>query len=286
MVKKFFVLIMVLLTLSTGEASAAKLIDKIVATVNGTPITLYELKNIAPLYNAKNVRTLLNKVIDDYIIEQYAKNVGITVSYEQVEQYLENMAKRNNLTTDEFLAKLRKAGIDIEEYKKGVKLVLYRYNFARRVFLPTVTITNKEIEDYYKLHKSLFKNSNKVAVLSIISLADLKTAQMVYKKLQNGANFYKMLEKYSLNKNKKREIPIVALNPYLQKKILSLNTGEFTNIIEASGKYYIVKLLGLKEEGNIKGQIRNTLAEKQIEAKLKSWLKMIRSRSDIEIYIK
>ncbi len=286
MIKKEMVLATLIVILFSLNALSAKLIDKIVATVNGTPITLYELKNIAPLYKARTPKALLNMVIDDYLIKQYAKNVGITVSEEDVDKYLENMARRNNMSLEEFLNKLRKEGIDIDEYKKGVKLQLYRYFFARRVFLPTINITQKDIENYYKLHKNMFKNLNKIAVLSIISLRDLKTARMVYNKLKNGANFYEMLKKYSLNKNPRREIPIMALNPYLQKKILSLKKGDFTNILQAGGRFYIVKLLNIKEEGNTKEQIRNILAERQIEAKLKSWLKMVRARSDIEIYLK
>ncbi len=286
MIKKellFGALIVILFSLN---ALSAKLIDKIVATVNGEPITLYELKNISPLYKAKTPKALLNMVIDDYLIEQYARNVGIRVSEEDVEKYLENMARRNNMSVDEFLNRLKESGIDIEEYKRGIKLQLYRYLFARRVFLPTISISQKDIENYKKLHKNMLKSYNRAVVLSIISLPDLKTAQMVYSKLKSGANFYEMLKKYSLNKNPRREIPIMALNPYLQKKILSLKKGEFTNILEAGGKFYIVKLIDIKQEGGAKERIRFILAEKQIEAKLKSWLKMVRARSDIEIYLK
>lgn len=286
MLRKVLVFTIGIVMVLASSAFSSKLIDKIVATVNGTPITMYELKNIAPLYKAKSVNQLLNEVIDDTIIEQYAQNVGITVSDDQVEQYLKNIANRNNLTTDEYLEKLKEAGIDTDEYKKGVKLMLYRLTFARRVFLPTVTITQKDIDRYYKLHKDEFKNSNKVVVLSIISLPNLKTAQMVYNKLKNGAKFEEMLKEYSTNKNSTREIPLEALNPYLQNKILSLKKGGFTNIIESDGRYYIVRLLDIKEVGNVDTEIKNILIEKQIDKKLTSWLKMIKARSDIEIFLK
>ncbi len=286
MLRKVLVFTISFVVILSLNAFSSKLIDKIVATVNGTPITMYELKNIAPLYKAKSVNQLLNEVINDTIIEQYAQNVGITVSDDKVEEYLKNIASKNNLTVDEFLEKLKDAGIDLEEYKKGVKLMLYRFTFARRVFLPSVTVTKKDIERYYKLHKDMFENANKVVVLSIISLKDLNTAQTVYKELLNGAKFEDMMKKYSLNKNPEREIPLAALNPYLQNKILSLKKGQFTNIIESDGKYYIVRLLDIKEGGNIDTQIKNILIEKQIDKKLTSWLKMIRARSDIELFLK
>lgn len=286
MLKKLLIFSLVFSIILSINAFGSKLIDKIVATVNGTPITLYEIKNIASLYKAKSAKQLLNEVIDDTIIEQYSKNVGITVSDDRVNQYLNNLAARNNLTISEFLDKLRKSGIDIDEYKKGVKMLMYRYTFARRVFLPSVSVTKEDIKRYYNLHKNLFKNTNKIAVLSIISLNNPKTAQLVYGKLKNGANFEKMLEEYSLSKKIKRAIPIAALNPYLQKTILNLKEGEFTNIIESDGKFYIVKLIKIKEENDIDTQISNILTEQQIEKKLKSWLKMIRARADIELFLK
>ncbi len=285
-VKKLLILSIGFSLILATNALGSKIIDKIVATVNGTPITLYELKNIAPLYGAKSVKQLLNEVIDDTIIEQYSKNVGITVGDDRVNQYLSNIASRNNLTVSEFLDKLKKSGININEYKKGIRMLMYRYTFARRVFLPSVSVTKEDIKRYYNLHKSSFKNTNKIAVLSIISLNNPETAQMVYSKLKDGANFEEILKKYSVDKSLKREIPLAALNPYLQKTILSLKKGEFTNIIESDGKFYIVKLLNVKEGSDIDTQITNILTEQQIEKKLKSWLKMIRARSDIELFLK
>ena len=284
--KKILVSVIIILFGLTGMLNAATLINKIVATVDGKPITLYELKSIAGFYNAKNPQELLNRVIDDYIIREYAENVGITISDEEVEKYMENLAARNNLTLDDFINKIKDSGIDLDYYKEGIKLLLYRIKFARKVFLPSVKISKQDIENYYKLHKEELASSSKIAVLSIITLDSLKKAQTVYKLLKKGEDFDKLLEKYSLTKDKTRDVPIAALNPYLQNKILSLKNGEYTNIIESEGKFYIVRLIEIKEGADIDRQIRNILIDKRINSKLKSWLKLVKARSDIEIYLK
>ncbi len=284
--KKILVSVIIILFGLTGMLNAATLINKIVATVDGKPITLYELKSIAGFYNAKSPQELLNRVIDDYIIREYAENVGITISDEEVEKYMENLAARNNLTLDDFINKIKDSGIDLDYYKEGIKLLLYRIKFARKVFLPSVKISKQDIENYYKLHKEELASSSKIAVLSIITLDSLKKAQTVYKLLKKGEDFDKLLEKYSLTKDKTRDVPIAALNPYLQNKILSLKNGEYTNIIESEGKFYIVRLIEIKEGADIDRQIRNILIDKRINSKLKSWLKLVKARSDIEIYLK
>ncbi|WP_022671199.1 peptidyl-prolyl cis-trans isomerase [Hippea alviniae] len=284
--KKILIVLVVVFFGLTSLPNAATLVDKIVATVDGKPITLYELKNIAGFYNAKKPQELLNRVIDDYLIKEYAENVGITISDDDVERYIENLAAQNNLSTEEFINKIKASGIDFDYYKEGVRLILYRIKFARKVFLPSIKITEQDIKNYYKLHKNELSSSNKIAVLSIITLDSLKKAQKVYKLLQKGKDFYKLLEKYSLTKDKTRDVPISALNPYLQSQILSLKSGEHTNIIESEGRFYIVKLIKIKEAEDIDQQIRNILIDKRINSKLKSWLKLVRARSDIEIYLK
>ncbi|AEA33021.1 peptidyl-prolyl cis-trans isomerase [Hippea maritima] len=269
-----------------GFSSEAKTVDKIIATVNGKPITTYELQNLAGFYRVNNLNTLLNEVIDDYLIRQYANNMGIIVSDEDVEKYIQQMAEANNLSEDEFLAKLKESNIDLNYYKEGIKLRLYRIKFARRVFLSSIKITDKDIENYYNLHKDKFKGKSKVLVLSIITLGDLETAKKVYSLLKKGKSFEDLLNKYSTTKESTRKVPIETLNPYLQKKLLSLKPNQYTDIIQSAGKFYIVKLLGTEEGESIKDTIRNTLIDQQITAKLKSWLKMIRARSDIEVFQK
>ncbi len=281
--KSFIIIIIVILFSLTANA---KLIDKIVATVNGEPITLYELKNIAGFYQAKTPKQLLNEVIDGYLIEQMAKNVGIDVTDEEVEKYIQQIASQNNLTVDEFLNKLKESGIDLHYYKEGIKLRIYQIKFARRSFLPTIKISKKEIENYIKQHKKLFENGSKLLKLNIITLNTLKEAQKVYKLLKEGKPFDEIAAKYSLNKQTKRVIPLEAINTYLREKLLSLKIGEYTDIIESGGKYYIVKLIGYENNNDIETMARNMLIEQRLQAKLNSWLKMVRSRADIEIYLK
>ncbi|WP_035587348.1 peptidyl-prolyl cis-trans isomerase [Hippea jasoniae] len=281
--KSFLVAVVIIVFSLTARA---ELIDKIVATVNGGPITLYELKNIAGFYQAKTPKQLLNEVIDGYLIEQMAKNVGIEVTDEEVEKYIQQIANQNNLTVDEFLNKLKESGIDLHYYKEGIKLRIYQIKFARRSFLPTIKISKKEIKNYIKQHKELFEQNTKLFQLDIITLKTLKDAQKAYKLLKEGKSFDEVAAKYSLNKQTKRVIPVGAVNPYLREKLLSLKAGEYSDIIESDGNYYIVKLLGYKNSSDIETIARNRLIEQRLQAKLNSWLKMVRSRADIEIYLK
>jgi len=262
-------------------------VDKIVATVEGQPITAYELENIAGFYRAKNTKALLNKVINDYVLMHYAKKSGIVVTDEDVDKYIDNLAAKNNLSPDMFLRKIESSGLDIKYYKTGIRLALYRRKFALRMFAPTIHITDTDIERYYKLHKKEFK-TNPVLVMSIISVKDKKLANSIYEQLKNGADFMSLKKKFSMDRANERAIPLSAFNKQIQNELKGLNVGDISNIIEANNVYYIVKILDKKGENvnleTMKDRIRNILFAQRIESKLASWLKMVKSRTDIEIF--
>ncbi len=266
---------------------AQVVVDKIVATVEGQPITAYELENIAGFYRVKNTKALLNKVIDDYVLMYYAKKSGIVVTDEDVEKYIDNLAVRNNMSPDMFLKKVESSGLDIEYYKKGIRLALYRRKFALRMFAATIHITDTDIERYYKLHKKEFK-TNPVLVMSIISVKDKKLANSIYEQLQNGADFMSLKKKFSMDTASERAIPLSAFNKQIQNELKGLSVGGISNIIEANNVYYIVKILDKKGANvtleTMKDRIRNILFGQRIESKLASWLKMVKTRTDIEIF--
>ncbi len=289
--RSFFLSFLFLLALfslfSFTAFSKGIVVDKIVATVEGQPITAYELENISGFYNSKSTKELVNRVIDDYVVMYYAKKMGIVVTDDDINRYINNMANSNGMSEDAFLQKIKEQGIDLDYYKKGVELSLYKRKFALRMFAPTIHITEADIERYYNLHKGEFK-ANPVLVMSIISVRDKDLAYSIYKKLQQGGNFESLKEKFSMDKEPERAIPLSAFNRTIRSKLAALKVGGISDIIEADNVYYIVKLINKKGEkvslNSLKDRIRNMLFEQRVKAKLASWIKMVKTRTDIEIF--
>ncbi len=286
--KKVFIMLLLLPLFFSSVCFAERVVaDRIVATVEGQPITAYELENIAGFYKAKNAKELINRVINDYVIMYYAKKMGIVVTDEDVDRYIDNLARRNNLSPDVFLEKVKGSGIDLSYYREGIKLGLYRKKFTIRMFAPTIRITKTDIERYYKLHKNEIK-TNPVLVMSVISLKDKNLAEKIYQKLKNGGDFLVLKKQFSLDKVPSRTIPLSAFNKQIRSVLAKLKVGEFSNIIESNHVYYIVKILDRKGDSSdlntLKNRIREIIFTKKVESKLSSWIKMVKSRTDIEIF--
>ncbi len=286
--KKIYSFVFLLFFVFSVNAFAnAVVVDKIVATVEGVPITAYELTNIAGFYNTKDANTLINLVVDDYVIMHYAKNVGITVDDEDVDNFVEELAKRNGLDKDAFLKKVKASGVDMNYYFEGIKLQIYKQKFAGKMFARSIKISKADIQRYYVLHKDMLKQDN-VLIMSIIATKDKKIAQAVYKELSQGGDFEKLKMRYSMDKSKQKAIPASVFNKQIRDKLLGLKKGEYSSIIESNGVFYIAKLIGKQSMKDSKelidNRIKNILFAKKVESKLSSWLKMVKVRTDIEIF--
>jgi peptidyl-prolyl cis-trans isomerase SurA len=281
-----FILVFTLFGVFTSFAKD-KIVDKVVATVENQPITAYEITNIAGFYNAKDSKSLIDGVVDDYVVMHYAKNMGIVVTDEDVDDYIDRLAKSNSVKKDEFLKKVKASGVDMDYYKEGIRLQIYKQKFALKMFAPTIKISKEDIERYYALHKQQL-NPGVMLVVSIISTKNKNTAKLVYKGLSKGGSFEKLKEQFSMDKEKQKVIPASAFNKQIRSKLLGLKKGEYSDIIESNGVYYIAKLLDKKtasvDDQVIEENVKNILFMKRVESKLNSWLKMVKMRTGIEIF--
>ncbi|HHS48430.1 MAG TPA: hypothetical protein ENM99_00965 [Desulfurella acetivorans] len=282
--KKFLVFIAVsifFVSIAKGEV-----IDKIVATVNDRPITMYDLKELAPFYHAKNEKQLLNDVINDYVIEDIAKKDGIVLTDEDINQFIENVAKNNNLTKDQLEQKIEQQGLSYDYYKEFAKFNVYKLKVMQRIFAPTIQIDEQEIKNFYNNHPNLFNQST--VVLDIIETRNKADIDDAMKQLQLGASFDSVKEKYSVDKSEPKKVYLSDINKQLQGIIEKMQVGQISPIIESSNGYFIIKVLDKKDVNlhfdEVKDKIRNLLFEEKLQERFTSWLNGIKSSMDISTF--
>lgn len=282
--KKF--LVFVVSSIFFVSIAKAEVIDKIVATVNDRPITTYDLKELAPFYHAKDQKQLLNDVIDDYVIEDIAKKDGIVLTDEDVNQFIENVAKNNNLTKDQLEEKIKQQGFNYDYYKEFAKFSAYKLKVMQKVFAPTIQIDEQEIKNFYDNHPNLFNQST--VVLDIIETSSKTSIEDAMKQLQLGASFNSVKEKYSLDKSEPKKIYVSDINKQLQGIIEKMQVGQISPIIESNNGYFIIKVLDKKDVNlsfdEVKDKIRNLLFEEKLQDRFASWLNGIKSSMDISTF--
>ncbi len=161
-------------------------------------------------------------------------------------EFLEEIIKRELL-----LQEARKAGIEkdqvlidkIEEMRE--RLILNK--FLQREVEGKLVTTDKELEDYYNLHKEEFKSPDE-AKISHILVKNEEDAKAVIKRLRKGSDFAKMAREISIDiatKDSGGEMGVIQkgkFHPQLDSVIFSANEGDVSDPVKTERGYHIIKV--------------------------------------------
>ncbi|MEW6615692.1 MAG: peptidylprolyl isomerase [Thermodesulfobacteriota bacterium] len=321
--KKQILILFLILSFSISCLSLktiAETIDKVVAIVNGEVITLTELneavnfilKDTEGIINfdgaekdpAEIKRKVLDRLIDNKLIEQEVKRVRIVVSEREVDNALENMQKENSISKEELVKKLESRGLSLEKYKEQIRQGMEKMMLVNREIKSRIVVNEDELKNYYTDNMDSFRMVTEVRVqhilLPIPPNADEAKIKDVYEKardllvkLGNKEDFGKLAKMYSQDTSsdsggdmgwfKKGEV-----TPFLEKVVFSLKVGEVSDIITSSLGLHIVKLMDRKEGGvrpfeEVKDEIKDTIYAKRVEKEFKEWFERLRKKSFIKV---
>lgn len=294
--------------------------DRIVAVVNGDVITLHELnsgfepfqKKIESSYQGKDKEKIiadarvsfLNRMINNLLIEQEAKNTNVTVKDEEVNDAVKDILTRNKMTAEDFEKALKAEGSSVEDYKKELKDHIIQMKLVRREVRSTLSISESEIGEYYKKHRDEYEGKEAVRIKQIILLipkdADVVTRAAIrlrmdgiLKRLKAGEPFDALAEQYSQGPtaSSSGDIGFVEkglMLPEVDREAFRLKTGEISDIIETPMGFHIIQVIdrrgaGIKPIESVREEILSKIEEQKMEKKFEEWLSDLRKRSHIDI---
>lgn len=271
-------------------------IDKIVATVNGEPVTLSELERILhPVYTRYDqvfegeeleqyrVRArheLLEQLIENKLILQKAKSEGISLTEAALEEELAEVKDKFG-SMEEFERALKREGLDLKRYKNELKDQLIVRAMIEREVAPKAKVRPQEVEAYYKDHQEEFLAPEEVHIQHILVKDSREEIEEIYKELEAGKDLGGRWVDLGF-------IPRNRLKPELDTVVGSLEVGEYSQIIETEVGYYIILLKGSKPPRTLLlSEIWDVLKDKLLKIKLreehKKWIETLRSKAHVEI---
>lgn len=158
---KNLILSATLLLANFNTLQAAELqLDKVAAVINDGVVLeseVLDLLQTIKLQATKNNQTLprdsalrvqvMDKLIDDNLVLQIGERMGIQISDAQLDATLNNMAKENTLSLDDFRQALVAEGVNYEKYRENVRNELIlgevkRGSVQRRIYVSPQEIAN------------------------------------------------------------------------------------------------------------------------------------------------
>ena len=122
-----------------------------VAFVNNAAVTQYELDQRVRFLEIlrapdANREAALQALIDDRLKMQAARQLGIAVTDEGLEQGLAEFAGRANLGIEAFTEALAREGVDRQAYRDFVRAGVAWREVVRRRIVPTISVSDREVE--------------------------------------------------------------------------------------------------------------------------------------------
>ena len=298
------IIIITFLLFFTVIYNANALEDRIVAVVNDEIITLSELRTAdTKVFPSASLSFLIEKKLQ----LQAAKKKGVSVTNAEVDEALDDIKKMNKFTSEEEMKEaLLKEGISIEDYKKEITEQLIILKVVNREVKSKISVSDKDIENYYQSHKGYFKIQESVRIGYVnvpVKSSDseeevqkaLRIITTILGDLNNNVSISELKRRYSDT----RDINFVSdlgfvkkgdLMPELENPAFSLKEGEISDVIKTSTGFYIIKKIEVKKTeyksiDEVKDNLRDAVFQEKSENSYKDWLYNLKTSSYISIYI-
>ena len=228
-------------------------------------ITRLRSQNV-PLPDEDVIRSqVLERLVLEEIQAQHADRAGIKVSDEQVNAAMGDIAKRQNITLEEFPARLATDGIDYADYRIELKREIARQILRSRDVVQRINITPRELDQYLERQVKTASAANEynvshilIAVAQDATPAQLAQARQradeVEQRARKGEDFGKLaitysasetaLEGGSLGWRKGSELPT-----FLGDVIGRLQPGDTSDVMQTASGFHIVKLNEVRAAG-------------------------------------
>ena len=313
---KLLALGVVLLSLAVPAQSRRKIIERIVARVNGEIITLSQIKETTEQLKAEAAKNpdslkaqkqfeeakknLLRDRIDEALLVQKAKDLGVNVDT-QVIKYLDQLREDFSLETIEDLQDMTdRQGIPWEDFRERITRQYMTREVIWREVRSRIVISREEVRKYYMENKEQYQRDEEANLLQImISLKDRepeeaeKIAQEVLKKIEEEEDFAALARKYSDHSTASAGgntgwFKRGTMSAAFEKLAFELPVGETSGILHTEEDLRIVKVAGQHEAGiagfgEMESQITEFLYAKEMQPKVRVYLTRLRKESYIRI---
>src|ERR1051325_10855202 len=198
----------------------AKVIEQLIAIIDGEPYTLSNLETYAktkmnrsfPTGDLAKInpsdREVLEQFLTEKLVESEIREGGIKVGDEDVDQYIEQVKKSNRLSDQDLKTALSREGQTLESYRASVKAELEKNELINRQVRKKVNVTNEDVERYYKLNAKNYRAPDRARIRHILlALPEnapaekvrplAEKAEALYQRAKAGEDFGKLAVEFS-----------------------------------------------------------------------------------------
>lgn len=289
----------------TAPVLHAEVVDKIIATVNQEPVTLYELnqamaniekelnKNPNVKFSSEEMQELKKRafdhLVDEVVLNQEISKKGLDVTDQDVNKAIQNILERNKFSTDQLKKELASKGESYDTYREDIKNQLKRLKFINQLVGNKVHVTDEDVAAFYAQNGAQLMGGNQEVHIAQIVLPTQSDAEKIYQKIKGGMKFEQAMKDFgAAGSGDLGKVGFSGINPQLASAIQGLPQGGVTSPIQTDAGYLLVKLYD-KPQGelaggeDIKNRVKDKIYEMKLQEEIKKYVEQLRSKAFIDV---
>ncbi len=282
-----------IITRSELQRARASLVDD--AKQDCPRCTPEQLQNIV----AERDKNILRDLIDQSLLIQRAKDMGVSVETELVKR-LDEMRQTNKFPDmDAFERAVAAQGTSWEDFKSQIRNNLLTQRVIGQEVSRSINIGRDEVEKYYNEHKKDYVRPEQVALREMFvstegkKEADIpelqKKAKGLLDRVKNGEDFGELAKRFSDGSTAKSGgflglFKRGELSKELEDTAFKMKKGDLTDVIQTKQGFLVLQVLEHYDEGEqalakVENEIMDRLYQQKMEPAYREYLKTLRQES-------
>ena len=316
----------VVLVAVSAPLGGQEIIEQVLVNVNGDILTKTdfearqigvlrqrpELANVTPESPelrkavAEVTPDLILDAVDELLLIQRGRELGLTLGDEQFKQIIENIKKSNNLEDDErFQAALTQEGMTMADLRRSLERQMLVSEVQNREVIGKIAVTEEESRTYYEANRQQFTTPSEITLREILIEvpADARgvnvaqddaakaAAEEIRTRLLGGEPFPRLAAEVSAAPSKANggligPININELADSLQALINGMKVGDLTAVMRTPRGHQILKLESRTETkirtfDDARSDISNRVGEQKLRGERLKYLERLRTQATI-----
>jgi peptidyl-prolyl cis-trans isomerase SurA len=288
---------------TASTAPAGRPVARIVASVDGEPITQRDVELFASAMSQpvstdpsdERFKAVLKGVITQKLLESEVQQYSDRIEESHVDRYIEELRNDKHLTDSQLRAELQRSGMNYEDFRRQARYELEKMMMLDQEVRQKVSVPPEDIKAYYESHPEEFTIKDeryRIAQVLIVIPANptdeqrataRAKAEAVHKRAESGADFAELARRFSDDSSRRSGGDLGWFKPDdIMEEILAavkpLKPGEVSNVVETKHGLHVLKLQahelpGLKplDEG-VSESIRNRLIDQAAQQRYQTWV--------------
>jgi peptidyl-prolyl cis-trans isomerase SurA len=290
----------------------SEVVDRIVAVVNDSVITLSELNASAALASesfklsgsdgpdgkVEMKSSVLDALIERKLVLQASERMGINIGEHEIDEAVEDVRAKNGLSHERLLIALADSGLTYKEYREQLRGQLREVKFMTIKFRSKVILGTEDLKEYYTQYSDKFPRDPAVRIRLMFfsnESGELKAKRLkvVKEGLARGEEFAALAKKYSEGPGAQDggDIGFVAyseLDITLRQVMDGLKEGGVSREIVSSKGTSLFQLVSRRAAGampfiEVEKQIRQIVFQERVEQRFEFWLEAVKKVAHIEV---